>query len=157
MLLAVLRFLHGAGSSAINPLAFGIVADYFPADKRSTANSILSAANFVGIALSSLTIILIKSFGWKASYLAMGCSGILGALLTFLFVRDPKRGQFDVPLTPEEQAKKDEKAKAKENKAGFWDTMKDMTKNDVCRNIFIAGFIRSLGSMVVTAYVPVFF
>ena len=58
-LLAIFRFIHGAISSAINPLAFSLVADYFPPDKRTTANSILSSANFVGIALSSMTILLI--------------------------------------------------------------------------------------------------
>jgi MFS family permease len=65
LLLAILRFLHGAVSSAINPLAYSLLADYFPQDKRSTANSILSSANFIGIALSSMTIILIKSIGWR--------------------------------------------------------------------------------------------
>ena len=59
-LLAVFRFIHGAISSSINPMAFSLVSDYFPPEKRTTANSILSAANFVGIALSSMTILLIK-------------------------------------------------------------------------------------------------
>ena len=35
--------------------------------------------------------------------------------------------------------------------------MKEMNDSPVCRNVFIAGFLRSLGSMCVTAYVPVFF
>ena len=60
LILAAFRFLHGAVSSAINPLAFSLVSDYFPPDKRTTANSILGGANFVGIALSSMTILLIQ-------------------------------------------------------------------------------------------------
>ncbi len=32
-----------------------------------------------------------------------------------------------------------------------------MTDNPVCANIFAAGFVRSLGSAIVTAYAPVFF
>jgi len=59
LVLASFRFLHGAISSAINPLAFSLVSDYFPPEKRTTANSILGGANFVGIALSSMTILLI--------------------------------------------------------------------------------------------------
>ena len=35
--------------------------------------------------------------------------------------------------------------------------MGDMMKNPVCRNVFIAGFLRSIGSVIVTAFVPVFF
>lgn len=59
-LLATFRFLHGAISSSVNPMAFSMVSDFFPPERRTTANSILSAANFVGIALSSMTILLIK-------------------------------------------------------------------------------------------------
>lgn len=32
-----------------------------------------------------------------------------------------------------------------------------MTDNPVCKNIFAAGFIRTFGSAIVTAYAPVFF
>ena len=58
--MAVLRFFHGMICSAVNPLAFSILVDYFPPDKRSVPNSVLSAGNFIGIALASLTILLIK-------------------------------------------------------------------------------------------------
>ena len=95
LVLGIFRFIHGALSSSINPLAFSLVADYFPADKRTTANSILSAANFVGIALSSMTILLIKEVGWRASYIAMGGMGLLAASCMTL-LRDPVRGQFDM-------------------------------------------------------------
>lgn len=35
--------------------------------------------------------------------------------------------------------------------------MVEMCKNPICANIFAAGFVRSLGSTIVTAYTPVFF
>ena len=40
-MIGLMRVLHGALNSATNPLSIGIVADYFPPDKRSTANSII--------------------------------------------------------------------------------------------------------------------
>ena len=95
LLLAVFRFLHGALSSSINPLAFSLVSDYFPPERRTTANSILSAANFVGIALSSMTILLIKEVGWRASYITMGGMGLLAGS-AMMFLKDPVRGQFDL-------------------------------------------------------------
>ena len=113
LVLAFLRFCHGAVSSATKPLAYSLIADYFPQDKRSTANSILSGANFVGIALSSMTIILIKNIGWRASYCTMGSLGLLGALAAFFLVKNPERGVFDLPLTEEEIKKKEEKKRAK--------------------------------------------
>ena len=35
--------------------------------------------------------------------------------------------------------------------------MRELTDNPVCANIFAAGFIRTIGSTIVTAYAPVFF
>lgn len=90
-----MRFLHGALSSFINPLCFSLLADYFPPDRRGTANSILSSANYLAISLSSMTILLIKNYGWRASYTIMGGFGLVGALLGTLFMRNPIRGRFD--------------------------------------------------------------
>ena len=161
LVLAVLRFLHGTISSAINPLAFSLVADFFPPDKRGTANAVLSSANFVGIALSSMTILLIKAVGWRASYMTMGAIGLIGAA-GMSILKNPRRGRFDPVLSEEEQAKKDaEKAEKEANKPkgfkGFITHMGEVMENPVCKNIFIAGFIRSLASVIVTAFVPVFF
>ena len=99
--LVIFRVLHAIISSAINPLSYSLVADLFPQDKRSTANSIVSSAVYIGVALSSLTILLIKSFGWRNSYFFMGGSGMLFAAIIALFMSHPKRGTFDPPLTAE--------------------------------------------------------
>jgi len=99
--LVLFRVLHAIISSAINPLGFSLIADLFPSDKRSTANSILSSAIYIGISLSSITILLIKNFGWRSSYLAMGGSGMLFAGFIALFMSHPKRGTFEPPLTAE--------------------------------------------------------
>jgi MFS family permease len=39
--LAAMRILHGAINSAANPFSFSLVSDYFPPDKRATANSMI--------------------------------------------------------------------------------------------------------------------
>jgi MFS family permease len=88
--LCAMRFLHGAFSSVINPLQFSLIADYFPPDKRGTANALLSSATFMGVALSSITIILIKAMGWRSTYGLMGFAGLFIALLTFLGMKEPK-------------------------------------------------------------------
>ena len=80
--ICAMRFLHGAFSSVINPLTFSVVADYFPPDKRGTANALLSTGTFFGVALSSITIILIKAMGWRMTYGIMGMLGLITALLT---------------------------------------------------------------------------
>jgi MFS family permease len=85
-----MRICHGALSSATNPLSYSLVADYYPPDKRGTPNAILSTGNFIGIALSSISILLIKSFGWRSTYGIMGIVGIIPAILSLILVRDPR-------------------------------------------------------------------
>lgn len=59
LVLALMRMLHAACQSVTNPLLYSITADYFPKNRRGTANSILQSANNIGIAMSSLSIIII--------------------------------------------------------------------------------------------------
>jgi MFS family permease len=59
-----MRVLHGAMNSATNPLAYSLVFDYVPPERRATANSILATAIYAGVSLSSLSILLIKNIGW---------------------------------------------------------------------------------------------
>ena len=90
-----MRFMHGAMSSFINPLCFSLLADYFPPERRGLANSILSSANYLAISLSSMTILLIKNYGWRASYTIMGACGLFGAALGAIAMKNPARGRFD--------------------------------------------------------------
>lgn len=58
--LGLMRVFHGMLNSSSNPLSFSLIADYFPPDKRATANSIIQAGNYVGVGVSSLSILLIS-------------------------------------------------------------------------------------------------
>jgi MFS family permease len=55
-----MRVFHAALNSVANTLFYSLVADYFPKNQRGFANSILQSANYVGIALSSISIIIIN-------------------------------------------------------------------------------------------------
>jgi len=58
-LLCGMRVLHGSVSAATNPLSYSLVADYVPPHRRATANSIISSSRYLGVSLSSLSILLI--------------------------------------------------------------------------------------------------
>lgn len=88
MVLAM-RFFHSVFSSIQEPLCYSIIADYYRDEKRASANSILTASNYFGIAFSSLTIILIQKFGWRMSHVQIGLAGVLGGLLVQLIMREP--------------------------------------------------------------------
>lgn len=99
--LAAMRVLHGMVNSASNPFSFALVGDYFPPDKRATANSIIHSGQYIGSALSSISILLIQKFGWRSTYGLMGAFSGLVAAGIFLFVKEPKRGRF---LTEKEKS-----------------------------------------------------
>ena len=54
-----MRFIQGALNSATKPLSYSLVSDYVPQEYRSTANSILNSGVYIGIALSSMSILSI--------------------------------------------------------------------------------------------------
>jgi MFS family permease len=88
--LAASRFILGFISSIFNPMSFSLLTDYFPADKRATANSIVQSGNYVGWGLSSISIMAIKNFGWRTTYGFLGSAALAVSALFALFVKDPR-------------------------------------------------------------------
>lgn len=62
--LILMRIAHGMLNSVTNPLAVSLVADYFPPERRTSANSIVNAAFYTGEGVASLSIHLIALYGW---------------------------------------------------------------------------------------------
>ena len=114
LMLGIFRFMHGAVSAGINPFCYSLVSDIFPPERRTTANSLLSVAQFIGISLSSMSILFIKKFGWRWTYILMGLQAIvMGTCL--LFFKNPKRGQYDVVTKDEEKKILEEPKKEQES------------------------------------------
>jgi MFS family permease len=88
--LFLMRILCGAMNSASSPLSFSIVADSVPPEKRGTANSFLTASSYVGIAVSSLSILMIRETGWRMSFTLMGLIGIILGVLALVIIKDPR-------------------------------------------------------------------
>lgn len=109
LVLAAMRVFHGMLNSATNPLSFSIIQDYFPPENRSLANSLIQAGNYVGVGVSSLSILLIKKHGWRYLYKFMGIAGILFGGASIFLIKEPKRGQFlDEATKRKEERKKAE-------------------------------------------------
>ena len=71
------RAMSALFHSALNPLIFDSVTDYFPANQRGRANGILMAANFVGISMCSASIYLISQIGWRNTFKLVGVTGLI--------------------------------------------------------------------------------
>jgi MFS family permease len=102
---ATMRVLHGMLNSSTNPLSFSLISDYFPPEKRATANSIIHSGQYIGSAMGSISILLIKRFGWRSTYGLMGAVSAIVSSLIFLLIKEPERGRF---LTQEEREKQAE-------------------------------------------------
>ena len=90
--LVAMRIIHGICFSMTIPLIATLVHRFFPRDYRGRANSILYSANYIGTAISSLSILLIGLFGWRNIYNIMGISGISIAALTVILLKKKGNG-----------------------------------------------------------------
>ena len=85
----------GGFESACNPASYSLIADYFPPNYRSTANAIETAGSYVGGGMASLSILLIKAYGWRAMYKIIGIAGIITGIASMVLIKEPGRGVFD--------------------------------------------------------------
>lgn len=113
--LAAARIGVGVGESSASPVAFSVLSDYFPKEKRATALAIYSSGLYIGGGISLFTGGLIKDqwnlafpgggplglVGWQAAFLAVGIPGLLLALWVKT-LKEPIRGLSEGIIMPKE-------------------------------------------------------
>ena len=100
--LCSIRAVVGVGESSYSTITPGLIADYFPIEKRATALGVFQAAIPMGFALGFvLGALLAHFFGWRIAFLLVGVPGLLLAVVVWK-LREPKRGEHD-PLTSAEK------------------------------------------------------
>lgn len=103
-MLALARVGVGVGEASTSPAAYSLIADYFPAQRRTTALGIYASGLYIGLGLSLPVGSFLLSFWtgafpdagtaplglspWQATFVLVGLPGFLVALL-MLTVRDP--------------------------------------------------------------------
>jgi MFS family permease len=113
--LAAARIGVGVGEASASPVAFSVLSDYFPKEKRATALAIYSSGLYIGGGISLFTGGLIKDqwnlafpgggplglVGWQAAFLAVGIPGLLLALWVST-LKEPIRGLSEGIIMPKE-------------------------------------------------------
>ncbi len=113
--LAAARIGVGVGEASASPVAFSVLSDYFPKEKRATALAIYSSGLYIGGGISLFTGGLIKDqwnlafpgggplglVGWQAAFLAVGIPGLLLAIWVAT-LREPIRGLSEGIIMPKE-------------------------------------------------------
>ena len=84
-----IRALLGAGQSADWPASVMALRRWFPRQERSTGNSVLLGALYLGpIAAAPVTTLVIASVGWEVAFYAFGLLGVVLGVLWWTFFRD---------------------------------------------------------------------
>ncbi|MEZ5894528.1 MAG: MFS transporter [Parvularculaceae bacterium] len=99
--LAAARLLMGAGEAAgLSPSA-SMISDFFRAERRALAMAIFGTSSAIsGIIFFPLVGWIGETYGWRQMFIAAGVPGMLLALLFFLTVREPARGDKEAVATP---------------------------------------------------------
>lgn len=86
----------GLGEAIGLPGNQSVVADYFPPSRRGLAMSVLLLAPPIGAFIGFVGGGWIaQEWGWRMTFLIAAVPGLLLALIAFLFVAEPPRGQHD--------------------------------------------------------------
>jgi MFS family permease len=88
------------GEAGGTPPSHSLVSDYFPLSTRATALSLYA----LGVPLGSMLGSLLggwgnELYGWRNAFMLVGIPGVLVALLVFLTVKEPARGQSDAGVS----------------------------------------------------------
>lgn len=96
MQLLLVRIGVGIGEAGGTPACNSIIADYFPADRRSMAMTVFALGAPIGAWLGSdIAGFVSISHGWRSAFLVLGIPGIILALIILVTIREPERGCLD--------------------------------------------------------------
>lgn len=103
--LLIARFAVGIGEAGGTPPSTSILADKFPPARRPMALTIFALGACLGAWLgSSVAGAAAERGGWRLAFLVLGIPGVVVALVVWLTVREPRRGELDSPERREADA-----------------------------------------------------
>lgn len=96
MQLLLARIGVGIGEAGGTPACNSIIGDYFPAHRRAMAMTVFALGAPIGAWLGAdMAGAVAAEYGWRAAFFVLGIPGILLALVIFLTIKEPARGQLD--------------------------------------------------------------
>lgn len=132
----------GVGEAGGLSPAHSVLSDYFDAKERALALSLYSlgigVGAFMGLALGGYVA---QEYGWRMAFIVAGLPGLLLALLVWLTVKEPARGQMDSGQADEEQLP-------------VMDTLKELAANRVYRNVVLAHVLVVFTGYSFSAWLP---
>lgn len=127
------------GEGGTNPPSHSMISDLYPFDKRSTAMAVFSLGPHIGLLLGFVIGGWAgQIYGWRAAFLIAGIIGLIFAVPSFLYLREPPREQPD-PTT---------------ESASFRAVILAMTSLSSARHLLIGLTIYSVAGYSVIGWLP---
>lgn len=97
---AAARLGVGIGEAAFLAPAFSLLSDYFPPKKRALAFALLNFGVYFGQIFGLVGgAAIAEASHWRNAFIYLGAPGVLLAVVTLIFVREPVRGRLDPDST----------------------------------------------------------
>jgi len=98
--LALTRAGVAIGEAGSGPASMSMIADLYPAERRTRAFAILAAQAPFGVAIGALVAGWAReAFGWRGALMFVGVPGLLFAVLVWRKLREPTRGYWQTGPT----------------------------------------------------------
>lgn len=142
--LLLLRFGLGIGQAGCNPLATGLISDYFSMELRGAALGIYNWGIYTGYSLSfAIGNQILKHLNWRWVFIICGIPGILVGPLVFFSVKEPKKEVKQ----PEPQPSNTLEIEQESNTDKLWKVAKEFLKPTLLL-LCLAGSIRNAAGYV---------
>lgn len=145
--LLLVRVGVGVGEAGFMAPASSLIGDHFPRERRAMATSIMMlGVPFGAFAGAVAGGIIAQTIGWRWAFVIMGAPGVLVALVTFLTLREPQRGQADGAVVPGGEAV-----------PTLREVARDVFSNPVFRHILAGGTLAGFGLHGLGQFLGVYF
>ncbi|CAM9987824.1 unnamed protein product [Ascophyllum nodosum] len=148
------RILLGIGESFSMPASYSLIADYFPPESLAQANGIFAFGVYVGGGLSSLSIAMAKSVGWRVSAYTVALYGFVLALLVRFTVKEPHRARATLPSR---DTRGGERNGGEDEDFTFSQSTKLIFGEPLILLLMLGGMLRFMAGYAIGSYLPDFY
>lgn len=133
----------GVGEAGGTPPSTAIVSDYFPADRRPMAMTVLALGAPLGAWLgANMAGAVAQAYTWRAAFLALGIPGLVVGVIVYLTVREPKRGRLDAIVD--------------EIKPSLWESLRFLWRQKAAFHVVMGGGVCALWGWGLIYWTPTF-
>ncbi|MGO9718644.1 MAG: spinster family MFS transporter [Steroidobacteraceae bacterium] len=133
----------GVGEAGGTPPSTAIVSDYFPADRRPMAMTVLALGAPIGAWLgANMAGAVAHAYSWRAAFLALGIPGLLVGIIVYITVREPARGRLDAIVD--------------EIKPSLWESLKFLWRQKAAFHVVMGGGLCALWGWGLIYWTPTY-